>query len=271
MRKKLTPIFRQISDAATPKLVKRMAEISPVQPFRQAFRRLTKAYSGGFVGVLQQLKHRISWAHVAFNGTPTHPSIYRASLSNANGVVCALVRKCCLFIVVCPFFFLLVIRWNPDLFFVGPFPNDVGYSRSCFPEKKSKKSDSIDYLCPSSYDGIGKWRDWTSGKGGQKNTVFCVRKRFRHGRATAALRRTLKARTQNDKGGNGPLCSLGGFICDFHTTPQFAICCWSWTPCEKRFIWDFFWISYIGLGYNFIILQLGFGICEVVVLQDLFD
>ena len=24
------------------------------------------------------------------------------------------------------------------------------------PEKKSKKSDSIDYLCPSSYDGIGK-------------------------------------------------------------------------------------------------------------------
>ena len=49
-----------------------------------------------------------------------------------------------------------VIRWNPDLFFVGPFPNDVGYSRSCFPEKKSKKSDSIDYLCPSSYDGIGK-------------------------------------------------------------------------------------------------------------------
>ena len=30
MRKKLTPIFRQISDAATPKLVKRMAEISPV-------------------------------------------------------------------------------------------------------------------------------------------------------------------------------------------------------------------------------------------------
>ena len=56
--------------------------------FRQAFRRLTKAYSGGFVGVLQQLKHRISWAHLAFNGTPTHPSIYRASLSNANGVVC---------------------------------------------------------------------------------------------------------------------------------------------------------------------------------------
>ena len=70
-------------------------------PFRQAFRRLTKAYSGDFVGVLQQLKHRISWAHLAFNGTPTHPSIYRASLSNANGVVCALVRKCCLFIVVC--------------------------------------------------------------------------------------------------------------------------------------------------------------------------
>ena len=38
--------------------------------------------------MLQQLKHRISWAHLAFNGTPTHPSIYRASLSNANGVVC---------------------------------------------------------------------------------------------------------------------------------------------------------------------------------------
>ena len=30
MRKKLTPIFRQISDAATPKLVKRMAGMSPV-------------------------------------------------------------------------------------------------------------------------------------------------------------------------------------------------------------------------------------------------
>ena len=44
----------------------------------------------------------------------------------------------------------------------------------------------------------------------------------------------------------------------------------SWTPCEERFIWDFFLISYIGLGYNFIMLQLGFGICEVVVLQDLF-
>ena len=68
--------------------------------FRQAFRRLTKAYSGGFVGVLQQLKHRISWAHLAFNGTPTHPSIYRASLSNANGVVCALVRRCSPFMVV---------------------------------------------------------------------------------------------------------------------------------------------------------------------------
>ena len=50
------------------------------------FRRLTKAYWGGFVGGLQQLKHRILWAHLAFNGAPTHPSIYRASLSNENGV-----------------------------------------------------------------------------------------------------------------------------------------------------------------------------------------
>ena len=115
------------------------------------FRRLTKAYWGGFVGGLQQLKHRILWAHLAFNGAPTHPSIYRASLSNANGVVCPCTQ-------VLPLHrrLSLFIRWNPDLFFVGPFPNDVGYSRSCFPEKKSKKSDSIDYLCPSSYDGIGK-------------------------------------------------------------------------------------------------------------------
>ena len=40
----------------------------------------------------QQLKHHISWAHVAFNGAPTHPSIYRASLSNANDVLRGRVR-----------------------------------------------------------------------------------------------------------------------------------------------------------------------------------
>ena len=138
-----------------------------------------------------------------------------------------------------------------------------------FQKKNPRNQIRLTICAPVPTTEKGKWRDWTSGKGGQKNTVFCVRKRFRHGRATAALRRTLKARTQNDKGGNGPLCSLGGFICDFHTTPQFAICCWSWSPCEKRFIWDFFWISYIGLRSNFIILQLGLGSCGVLLLQDL--
>ena len=43
----------------------------------------------------------------------------------------------------------------------------------------------------------------------------------------------------------------------------------SWTPCEERFIWDFFSIFYMGLRSNFIILQLGLGSCGVVVLQDL--
>ena len=46
MRKKLTPIFRQISDVATPKSVKKMAEMTVCA----ASQRLSKAYSGGFVG-----------------------------------------------------------------------------------------------------------------------------------------------------------------------------------------------------------------------------
>ena len=44
----------------------------------------------------------------------------------------------------------------------------------------------------------------------------------------------------------------------------------SWTPCEERFIWDFFSIFYMGLRSNFIILQLGLGSCGVVVLQVFF-
>jgi hypothetical protein len=56
MRKKLTPIFRQISDVATPKSVKKMAEMTVLR----ASQRLSKAYSGGFVGGFQELKHHIS-------------------------------------------------------------------------------------------------------------------------------------------------------------------------------------------------------------------
>ena len=61
MRKKLTPIFRQISDAATPKLVKRMAEISPVHSLLdkllEGSRRRIQAAS---LAKFQQLKHHIS-------------------------------------------------------------------------------------------------------------------------------------------------------------------------------------------------------------------
>ena len=82
MRKKLTPIFRQISDVATPKSVKKMAEMTVCA----ASQRLSKAYSGGFVGGGGGVRGEVWGAHLAFNGAPTHPSIYRASLSNANGV-----------------------------------------------------------------------------------------------------------------------------------------------------------------------------------------
>ena len=50
MRKKLTPIFRQISDVATPKSVKKMAEMTVCAASQRLSNRLSKAYSGGFVG-----------------------------------------------------------------------------------------------------------------------------------------------------------------------------------------------------------------------------
>ena len=150
MRKKLTPIFRQISDAATPKLVKRMAEISPVHrlldKLLEGSRRRIQATSLAccsswsivfheLILPLTELRHippftEPVWATQMVSSVPLYASVASSSSS--------------------------VIRWNPDLFFVGPFPNDVGYSRSCFPEKKSKKSDLIDCLWPNSYDGIGK-------------------------------------------------------------------------------------------------------------------
>jgi len=45
MRKKLTPIFRQISDVATPKSVKKMAEISALHRRLEGLRRRIEAAS----------------------------------------------------------------------------------------------------------------------------------------------------------------------------------------------------------------------------------
>ena len=156
MRKKLTPIFRQISDAATPKLVKRMAEMIPfhslLDKLLEGLRRRIQAASLACCSSWSIVFHELILPLTELRHIPpfTEPVWATQMVSSA------LVRRCCLFIVVSLLFFLLVIRWNPDLFFVGPFPNDVGFSRSCFPEKKSKKSDSIDCLWPNSYDGIGK-------------------------------------------------------------------------------------------------------------------
>ena len=119
MRKKLTPIFRQISDAATPKLVKRMAEISPVHSLLdkllEGSRRRIQAASLACCSSWSIVFHELILPLTELRHIPpfTEPVWATQMVSSA------LVRKCCLFIVVCPFFFLLVIRWNPDLFFVS--------------------------------------------------------------------------------------------------------------------------------------------------------
>ena len=55
MRKKLTPIFRQISDVATPKSVKKMAEMT-------VLRRVSKALQG----IFRRLRWRVSGAETSY-------------------------------------------------------------------------------------------------------------------------------------------------------------------------------------------------------------
>ena len=149
MRKKLTPIFRQISDAATPKLVKRMAEMIPVHSLLdkllEGLRRRIQAASLACCSSWNIVFHELILPLTELRHIPLFTEPVWAT---------QMVSSVPLYAGVAPSSWSLCVPG--DLMVFGPSPNDVGFSRSCFPEKNPKKSDLIDCLWPNSYDGIGK-------------------------------------------------------------------------------------------------------------------
>ena len=129
MRKKLTPIFRQISDVATPKSVKKMAEMTVCA----ASQRLSKAYSGGFVG-------EVSAAETSYFVSSC--CLQRSSDTSLH--LSSQFKQCkwCLS-WPCPArasnelgSSLWVSSWR-EVYLLSLGPNDVVFPRSFFPKRKS--------------------------------------------------------------------------------------------------------------------------------------
>ena len=129
MRKKLTPIFRQISDVATPKSVKKMAEMTVCA----ASQRLSKAYSGGFVG-------EVSAAETSYFVSSC--CLQRSSDTSLHLPSQFKQCKWCL-AWPCPArpskHLRLIVVYLPGerLFLLSLGPNDVVFPRSFFPKRKS--------------------------------------------------------------------------------------------------------------------------------------
>ena len=197
MRKKLTPIFRQISDVATPKSVKKMAEMTVCA----ASQRLSKAYSGGFVGEVsaaetsyfvsscclqrssdtslhlpsqfKQCKWCLAWP------CPARPwKLFGSSswVSSWREVFCSLL----------------------DLMMLC--------SRGPFFQKESPRNEikGVDWFLVL----IGRKEKWQLELGeerGQKSLKKFARKWICEGIALAELRRTLNTSTRDGRKANGPL------------------------------------------------------------------